>query len=189
MYRRLKPLTTAAVLIVIPWTAARAQSPQSAYQSPFVQYQVVAAPVANPFAKCFTTAAPTPAPVQTAWVGVASPAKQYQWGPTPIGSSIAWLGEKMTHAGRRHTWTVQHTRFVPFRQPVQQSQVYYMAVPAAAPAAVPSAQHSFEPAAAPQTASIGEEAPAPPAVPTPTPGAPIRLPNPYPLRLGSAPDE
>ncbi len=187
----------AALLTAVPWLSAAAQSPQVFYQ-PIQQqatYQIVPAPMAltNPFANLSCFAKPTPAAVpvavpsaqqafvpapipaatavQTAWVGVPGPGRQYAWGPTPVGVGLAWVGQRMVTLGQRHVWTVQHTKFV--RWPQQQTAVYYEAV--AAPVqyqAVPSAQQAFVPATSPQMAVVSDAAPAPPQAPAPAPPKP-----------------
>jgi hypothetical protein len=137
-----KPLTVASVLIFVPWIPARAQSPPQ--------------PTAQ-------VAAPTPAPVVWVATKVDQPT-QVVWGPGPIGSSLAWIGQKMTGLNRRHVWTIQHTRYTRLRQPA-----VYCTTGAAAAVATPQ-HHVFLPT---PTASSDEAPPAPIIEP-----APIVLPDP-----------
>ena len=199
----LKPLTVAAVLIAVPYISARAQSPQTATPMAAPQTQMLAAPIQSyqllpfpitfptiptmPLGKCFL--APKPA-VPAAWVGATAAPRQMVWGPTPIGSGLAWVGQKMCGLGNRHVWTIQHTKFKRVRQSVQPAAVYYMAVPAA-PAAMPSAQHAAVQPVAPTgiaSATPSDEAPPAPEVQG------LVLPNPYstdqpgPLRISRAPE-
>lgn len=221
MTRCLKPLTVAAVLISVPYCAARGQ--QTLYQpvtaAPLQSYQVVPSAMTLPafpalsLPKCLTPTPTVPAaafvaaseqsafqpaavsPIQyqivpaaaptlampkrltkpattAAWVGVTAAPRQIVWGPTPIGTSIAWLGQRMVALGQRHVITVQHTRFLPFPQPaVQQTAAYYLAVPTAAqPAIVPSAQQALQPMAVPSAQQVFQQQAAP-QTPLPPPAA------------------
>jgi hypothetical protein len=95
---------------------------------------VVAAPAPAPLFQCFQQ--PVAAPVTTAYAMRAANPRTVQWGPGPIGASIAWLGRAVQPLGRAHTWTIQHSVLQPLS-------------PVVAPAATPTIFVATQPAPQP----------------------------------------
>jgi hypothetical protein len=87
---------------------------------------VLAATTALP---CAAQTHPQPSPQQPVQTVLVTPHDRViVWGPTPVGSSLAWMGRAMQGLGTRHVWTIHHDRYRPLKR---QPAGYYLIHPAA----------------------------------------------------------
>ena len=158
--RTLKPLTAAAVLILVPFTPARAQAPPP----PTPQAPVyVTAPQHNEIVYVPHTYSLNPTGCADAYAGLGAKTSQFSWGPGLIGRH---LGDTLN---RRHVWTITHEKFQFFRRKKAAEPTCYATAqatpcPSAQSYQVTPAPPVVAPAAGKAAMVQGEEAPPAPGI-------------------------
>ncbi len=166
-----------------------AKSPPLAQAAPMPVYQMPAPVVAPTIVMMAQPAVPA---AQAMLVASPKLPRTIQWGPTPVGVGLAWVGRRLEGFGKAHTWTINHTVFSPVLiAPSPAPSVFvatqpapaftYQLVPVPGPVATPPVQMPTAYYATPSTPPAGstppppmmrsEAAPPPPAPPKPTPSA------------------